>query len=143
MAGGLTESEKERIRYHLGYMETSFAASMQLGIPRPVQTVYLLESAMTLLTQPQALQRVRCLLDQLDGLEAKLRAAPAHLAAAKVGAVELRPGKPGESYPDLLEREYVRWAGRLADVLGTPLYPYAARFARAAGAGPGMVRRRG
>ena len=50
MATTLTEEEKERVRYHLGYMETSFggnqtAASLQFGIPRPVQTMFLVEEA--------------------------------------------------------------------------------------------------
>ncbi|KKK54507.1 hypothetical protein LCGC14_3083990, partial [marine sediment metagenome] len=42
----LTEAEKERVRYHLGYLQVSAAASIQLGIPRPLQTVFLLEQGL-------------------------------------------------------------------------------------------------
>jgi hypothetical protein len=125
----LTESEKEKIRYHTGYMETSFAASMQLGIPRPVQTVFLLESAMSLLTNEDAVNRVRGILAQLERLEEQLKSATCSLVAEQVGDLKLRA-----NFPDLLEKEYVRWAKRLADILGTPLYAYSTRFQRS---GPG------
>ncbi len=125
----LTEAEKEKIRYHLGYMETSFAASMQLGIPRPVQTVFLLESAMSLLTNEGAVNRVRGILLQLERLEEQLKQATCSLVAKKLGDLELR-----DNFPDLLEKEYGRWARRLADILGVPLYAFSTRFSRG---GPG------
>ncbi len=124
----LTDQDKERIRYHTGYMETSFAASLQLGIPRPVQTVFLLENGMGLLTEVNAVARVRCILDVLDGIEKQMVLATKTAGTARVGNVEMRGAKAGETHGDLLEREYVRWAGRLADVFGIPLYPYSARF---------------
>lgn len=119
----LDNAEKERVRYHLGYMETSFAASMQLGIPRPVQTVFLLESAMGLITDGNAVQRVRSILAHLDHIEEQMKAATCSLVAEQVGDLKLRG-----NLPDLLEREYVRWAKRLADMLGVPLYAYSDRF---------------
>lgn len=137
----LTDQDKERIRYHTGYMETSFAASLQFGIPRPAQTVFLLEQAMTLLVEPNAVERVKCLLDTLDGVESQLQRATKSLGAAKVGNLELRGAKAGETHTDLLEREYVRWARRLADVLGVPLYPYSSRFRPGAGSQAGMIPR--
>lgn len=136
----LTDQDKERIRYHTGYLETSLAASIQFGIPRPLQTVFLLESAMGLLVEPNAVERVKCLLDTLDGIESQLQRAIKSLGAAKIGNLELRSAKIGETHTDLLEREYVRWARRLADVLGVPLYPYSARFRPGAGAA-GMIPR--
>lgn len=131
----LSEDEKERVRYHLGYMATTFggqqaAAGIQFGVPRPAQTVFLLEEAITiLLTNPAAIARVQRLLNILDGMEKKMEAAACTLVAERVGELKLR-----DDHPDLLEREYVRWAKRLADVLGVPLYPYSDRF-RARGAG--------
>lgn len=124
----LTEAEKEKCRYHLGYMASSFAASMFAGQPRPIQTIFLLESAMSLLTNANAVDRVRCILQTLEDYEGKLKAAGCSLQAAEVGDIKLRGAKAGETYPDLLEREYVRWAQRLADVFGVPLYPFSARF---------------
>ena len=124
----LTDAEKERIRYHLGYMETSFAASLQFGIPRPAQTIFLLEQAMSLLVNPDAIDRVRRVLFTLDDIEEKLRSATCILVAEKLGDITLRGADKGKTYTDLLEREYVRWAKRLADILGVPLYAYSDRF---------------
>lgn len=139
MPSPLTEQEKERCRYHLGYLGTSFggetaAASMAFGVPQPIQTVFLMEEAIqNLLTNPHAVERVRSILCTLDQLEDKLRNAACQLAVESVGDLKLRSSKAGETYPDLLEREYVRWANRLADVLGVPLYPFAKRFKNSTG----------
>lgn len=124
----LTEEEKERVRYHLGYMETSFAASLQFGLPRPVQTIFIVEQAMNLLVNPFAVDRVRRVLWTLDDIEQKLQSALCTLVAEQLGDLKLRGAEPGRTHPDLLEREYIRWARRLADILGVPLYPYSDRF---------------
>lgn len=118
----LTDAEKERVRYHLVYPEVQAAASLQWGIPRPIQTAFLLESAMSNIIAA-AEDRVRDILTTLDGLDTKLIEAQDYLVAKRLEDLELRDG-----HPDLLEREYKRWAGRLADLLGVPLYAYSARF---------------
>ena len=120
----LNDSDKERIRYSLGYLETSFAGSLQLGIPRPAQTNFLIEQAMDLLTNEQACDRVRSYLTQLDKIEQMMMCAPQTLVAEQLGDLKLRSARAGETYPDLLELEYQRWAKRIADILGVPLYPY-------------------
>jgi len=133
----LTEGEKERIRYHLGYMETSFggnqaAASIQFGIPRPAQTLFLVESAIQeLLTNLYAVERVRFILQNMDNIEQQIASASCMLAAEQLGEMKLRGAKSGETFTDLLEREYVRWGYRLADVLGVPVYPFSRRYASA------------
>lgn len=133
----LTAQEKERVRYHLGYMEVSSAPSIQLGIPKPLQTVFLLEDALTLLTNVYAVDRVRCILQTLDQIEGQLRAGTCTLVADKLGELQLHPLRAqGKLFTDSLEKEYRRWAQRLADVMGVPLYPYSQRF-RASG--PGAV----
>lgn len=132
--GALTESDKERIRYHTGYIETSFAASLQFGIPRPVETIFLLETSMSLLVNAAAINRVHHILNTLDEIEKRLKNSLCVLVAEKIGDLTLRGAMRGQTYPDLLEREYVRWAKRLADILGVPLYPYSDRFR---GHGPG------
>lgn len=133
----LTNEEKEKVRYHLGYLATSFAPSIQLGIPRPLQTVFLLEQGLELLTLGYAVNRVRCILGTLDGLECQLAGAVQTLSASRLGNLEMHPLKEkGLLFTDSIEREYVRWASRLADILGVPLYPYSARFRKS---GPGSV----
>lgn len=147
MATPLTEDEKEKCRYHLGYMETSFgsdqaAASLQFGVPRPVQTAFLLEEAIqNLLTNPFAVDRVRRVLNTLENLERQIEASSCTLPVEQLGEITLHPGRAqGKFTPDLLEREYVRWAYRLADILGVPIYPFSRRFQRT---GPGPVPVRG
>lgn len=133
----LTENDKSRCRYHLGYLASSFAASFQLGIPRPLQTVFLLESAMTLLVESGAVARVRCILDTLDNIEGQLRAATASLVASQLGNMQLHPLKDkGLLVTDSLEKEYRRWSDRLADILGVPKYPFSSRTRRS---GPGST----
>jgi hypothetical protein len=133
----LNDEEKEKARYHLGYLETSFAPSIQLGMPKPLQTVFLLEQGLTLLVNGYAVNRVRCILKTLDDLECQLVCAVKTMAAASLGELKLHPlSGMGKLFTDSLEDEYVRWAGRLADILGVPLYPYARRFKRT---GPGSV----
>lgn len=130
----LSEENKERVRYHLGYLNTSFAASITMGIPRPVQTLFLVEDAMQLII-PQAVPRVLCLLDTLDSIETQMRKAMGTLGVESAGELTLHPLRSqGKLVTDSLEREYVRWADRLADTLGVPKYPFATRFARR---GPG------
>lgn len=90
---------------------------------------------MTLLTNIYAIQRVRCILDILDGIEGNLVKAQQQLAVDSVGSIQLHPLRAqGKLSTDSLEKEYSRWAKRLADILGIPLYPYSARFRRS---GPG------
>lgn len=121
----LTDAEKERVRYHMGYLEVQPAASIQFGIPRPLQTVFLLETAMNNLIE-SATDRVRRVLKIMDDIELKLVESQERLAAIRLGDITLR-----DSEPDQLEREYVRWGHRLADILGTPIYPYSTRYANA------------
>jgi hypothetical protein len=57
------------------------------------------------------------------------------LGVKKAGEIELHPlSERGTLVTDSLEREYVRWSDRLADILGVPHYPFSARFRRR---GPG------
>ena len=128
----LSESDKERVRYHLGYLEVQGAASIQFGIPRPLQTVFLLEDAMNNVIA-NAISRVQKILTVMDGIEERLIEAQDRLAAIRLDSLELRANEP-----DQLEREYVRWGHRLADILGVPIYPYSTRY-RAAGNAAGNI----
>jgi hypothetical protein len=125
-----TVEEKVRIRYHLGYMSGgTTAASLSLGIPRPAQTAFLVESAMGLV-HTDAEDRVRQILQTMDSIECRLGAVPGHLAVASVDGLTLR-----EQEGELLEREYVRWGMRLADIIGCPIYPFSERYKRYVGGG--------
>jgi len=125
----LTDAEKSRVRYHLGYLASGFAASLQFGLPRPVQTVFMLEDAMSGLVETNALDRVRAILCTLDKIEAKMVCAVDQLGVEKLGEISLR-----KEHPDLLEKEYDRWSSRLADIFGVPKYPFSVKTQRR---GPG------
>jgi len=135
MTGTLTEEEKARVRHHMGYPEVQPAASLVYGVPKPAQTAFLLESAMGLLIDT-AVPRVRSILQICDDLEQQMVDAQCYLVADSLGEIHLA-GAGGDSKNRLvterLEGEYVRWAMRLADVFGCPLYPFSERFRRGTG----------
>jgi hypothetical protein len=134
----LTPAEKERVRYHLGYPETNPSASIQLGIPRPLQTMFLVEAALNYV-MPEAEFRIRHLVAVMDGIEQQLVEAQPRLAATKLDELTLR-----EDETTRLEYEYVRWGCRLADVLGVPIYAYSTRYMGKVGSTvAGSVRIRG
>ncbi len=132
---GLTREEKERVRYHLGYLQVQPAASIQFGIPRPIQTLFLVETALGNLL-PEAEPRVRKTIQIMDDIECKLVDSVDVLEASQLGDLHTRENAPG-----LIDKEYYRWASRLADILGVPLYPYSERFKQFIGGGNVPVRR--
>lgn len=117
-----TDEEKQRIRYHLGYMSVQSAASLTYGMPKPQQTLFLVESAMNLIL-PVAEEKVRSILNVLDTIECRLIDAQTRMAATQVDNLTMRRDET-----DALEGEYRRWANRLADLMGVPLYAYSLRF---------------
>jgi hypothetical protein len=124
----LTQQEIERARYHLGYPEAGQVASLQYGIPIPIQTLFLFESAVNYVL-PVAEQRVRQILLVMDNIEVQMSGpAVARLAAIQLGDLKLR-----ENEPDLLEGEYRRWGYRLAETLGVPVYAYSTKYRMGAG----------
>lgn len=124
----LTETEKHKIRFHLGYLGTSAVVSIQLGVPRASQPMFLVESAMNNLPE-EAVGNVRRIIVVLDGVEERLIQAQDRLAAKQVGNITMNPTEPQD-----LEKEYRRWAERLADFLGVPLNVWSHRFRGGAGA---------
>lgn len=122
--------EKSRIRYHMGYLQVQPAAALTYGIPVPIQTLFLLESAMDRVL-PQAEDRVRRLITVLDDIECRMLDGQNYLVADQLSDITIR-----KDNIDKLEDEYCRWASRLADTLGSPLYPGAERFRRLYGSGP-------
>ena len=115
---------RERIRYHLGYLEVSPAPSITFGIPALIQTNFLVERAMDLVI-PAAEERVLKLIDVLDVIECRMIDGQKYLIASQLDSLTIR-----QDQIDKLEDEYSRWASRLADILGCPLYPGSSKFRR-------------
>lgn len=120
----LDDNEKERVRYHMGYLNVQPAASIHFGIPAAIQTLFLVDLAMELLL-PSAEDRVRRLLTVLDDIECKMIGGQDYLVASQLDTLTIRP-----DHIDKLEDEYCRWASRLADEMGAPLYPGSTKFRR-------------
>lgn len=147
----LTEAEKAKCRYHLGYLATTNeAAALTYGMPTTIQPMFLIERALNLLP-PQGEIIVRNLLKILDDTEAHMLAAQCQLGADKVGNITLaggggsggmfgKSGGGGALATDRFEAEVGRWAQRLADTLGVPVYPFSSRFSGMKGAGSIPVR---
>lgn len=129
----LSDADKERARYHLGYMGVSTASSMAFGLPQSTDTQFMFEDAITRVmsvSEPRVLE----LLDRLDKIESMMFCAASELFAKRAGDLE-----PNLDQPSALEREYARWAKRLADILGVIPYPFSDRFIQAAGTTYGNV----
>lgn len=119
----LTAEERGMVRYHLGYPNISPGQSLAFGSVVPVQTVFLLESNMNNLMEA-GLTLVRQFLCTLKMLECRMAEAAMTADVVRVsGGTEL-----DKDYVDRLEKEIRRWAGRLADTLACPYYPFAERF---------------
>lgn len=129
----LDPSEKERVKYHMGYGGQSTAAGLAYGLPVPVQTLFLVESALDRMNTISE-DRIRRLVTVLDGIECKMIDAQEYLVANQVDAIQIR-----EDHIEKLEEEYYRWACRLADVMQSPLYPGAEKFRKFMGGGKGMA----
>lgn len=118
----ISEADKARARSHLGYMAVTTASSFAFGIPQLTQTQWMLEDAITRVrTESEA--RVVELLNRLDCIDDALFAAHGDLFAKRIEGLEVNLEQP-----DALEKEYARWAQRLADLLGVMPYPFAPRF---------------
>lgn len=129
-----SDEEKESIRYHLGYLNQEAASSLTFGQPTPVQTLFILDSAMDRVLNTAAEDRIRNMLGVLDRIECTMVEAIDRLAAKQLDGLTLN-----EAEINKLEFEYYRWAGRIANQLGVPLYPYATKFQLARGMMAGSI----
>lgn len=127
MSALISETEKHKVRYHLGYLSPNPVVSIQLGVPRASQPMFLVESAMNNLPE-EAVGNVRRIIVIMDGIEERLIQAQDRLAAKSVGNITMNPTEPAD-----LEKEYFRWAMRLADFLGVPINAYCHRFRGSSG----------
>lgn len=125
----LTPQDRSRVKYHLGFLAVSPAASLSFGIPRPIATAFLIEDAMNnLIDDGWVIPNVLRILGILDGIECRMVAAQDYLPASKLGSLEVRP-----DHIEALLETYYDWSGRLGSIFGCPPYPYDRRNQAAAG----------
>jgi hypothetical protein len=123
----LSESDRVRVRHHLGYLNTEPISSIALGFPSAGEAQFLVERAMDRLI-PQAVPIIIKTINILDTIEMQMVEALRRLKAQQLGELKMRNSNEEPTEQDLLEREYVRWAKRLADDLGCTPNPYSQRF---------------
>lgn len=119
----LSDSDRERARYHLGYLEVAPAPAMVLGQPRMMQTSFLIENSFPVLME-NAVPRVVGILDHMDAIETQEKDAIKRLKATKLDTLALRGDET-----DALEKEYCKWGWRLAGLLGCTPYAFSSRYA--------------
>lgn len=118
----LTDEEKARIKYHLGYPQTDPVSSIVLGQRAFGQTSFMVDSAMDRIPT-SVIGIVRQLVQILDLTEANIIDAQSFLVASAAGEVDINP-----NHIPNLEEQYAKWAKKLADTLGCPVNQYAAAF---------------
>lgn len=123
----LAEADRERTRYHLGYLNIDPVSAIALGFPSAQQAQFLVESAMDRLKET-TVGRVIRILNELDDIELQMSKERRCLKVQQIETLKFRNSNEEPNVIDLLEREYSRWAKRLADDLGVPLNVYSERF---------------
>lgn len=118
----LSNEEKNRLLYHLGYGLVSIADTFTLGVRAVSQPLWIASSAVNRIPE-SAVQMVRRLSVILDNIESVKIEAIERFAAQKVGEITLNPDEQ-----DMLDQQYTTWAKRLSDVLLAPLNPYSERY---------------
>ena len=112
----LAKSERERIKYHLGYLNTFIGSSVSLGLPSASQLLFILENSMNDVII-EALPLVRRAVLELDCIEDQLSESRANLATRAVNGIQFNPVVEQSE----LESQYSLWAKKLADIFGVPL----------------------
>lgn len=123
-----TKYERERIKYHLGYLNTYLGSSISLGVPSASQTLFILESSMNDII-PEAESFARRAVSELDCIEDQLSQARDRLPASRTDQTYLR----GPEEMDELESQYDLWSKKLADVFGVPINPFSKVHQRVSG----------
>jgi len=122
----LTDPERERVRYHMGYQSVSFPTILALGVPATGETQFILERALQNVL-PEAEPGVRRAIQELDCIEDQLSTMRGSLeVSAAGGGVKLRGP---EAFREL-EEQYVFWVTGLSDTLGSPVNPMGHRLSR-------------
>lgn len=117
MANLLTDAEVARVRYHLGYMNTSAGAGIGLSMPTIVTTLFPVDGALRNL-YPEAVEIVRTLIARCDTAECGIADSEERLSALRVDSIELNPQEPQRR-----EERYLYWCRRLSEATGCPINP--------------------
>lgn len=94
-----------------------------MGYPTLSEPVFLFETQVRNIL-PANEPKVKRIIQVLDAIECRM----IDSATSGYPAIRAEDIEPNNREPDDLEREFVRWAMRLADLLGCPVSPWSERF---------------
>ncbi len=132
--GYFSDEQREQILYHCGYTAAIVQGSLSFGQPLPVETMFLIQRTVENWDNPVAVPRVIRTVEILDKIECLMVDALDRLSSTQVGNVTLRADEE-----DQLEIQYAKWASKLAEILGVPLYAYATKFKKVTGVVAGNI----
>lgn len=127
-----TDEEKVSIRSHLGYLNVGYASTFSLGVPQAVETQFMIENAFDQVL-PEAEGEVRRLVAILDEIEAQMVCDHELLAVEKIGELTTRSDEQ-----EKLEKRYLRWRSKLANLLGIIPNPFDQRYSSFGGSTMGV-----
>ena len=119
----LSDADVARARKHLGYTAARPVGSYAFGFPVLTEPQFLFEQSMKTLVPANEPDVVR-MLDVLDQILCRQEA----VAMDGAPAEKAEGITPNLNEPDWIEKEYVRFGKRLAEMLGCPVCPWATRF---------------
>ena len=114
----LIEAEKVKIRHHMGFLNVAEAYTFVLGTPAGVETQFLIEGAMIRVLE-SAMSEIRRHIQILDSIEEQKINDLELLAVNKVGEIDVRSDEQAA-----LDKQYERWQGSLANLLGCIPNPF-------------------
>lgn len=132
--GMFDRAQQEQLLYHCGYTSATISSSLSFGQPLPRETMFLIQRTIQDWDNEEAVPRILNVVSVLDKIECLMVEALDRLSVTKVSSVEIRADETSA-----LEKEYFRWANRLADILGVPFYAYSERFKPATGVMVGNI----
>jgi hypothetical protein len=109
----------------MGYPQMGTGPALVLGTPASGQFSFLIERAMDQI-YPEAEDRVREILAELDCVEAQISDAKSRLKVTRAENVYLRASEEITDLEDL----YVYWVTGLEDIFGIPCNPFSRRMSR-------------
>lgn len=119
----LDDATKARVRSHLAYPQISQPTIMTAGVPSIGEAQYLFERMMDHIYDAYAVETVKSYVQVMDSIEQQIANVACLVKANVVGDIQ-----PNVDAGEYLEREYVRWGWRIADLLGVMPNPYSVRY---------------
>lgn len=112
-----TDVDKERIRYHMRYPQVEVAVNVFGGTLYAGTLQFVIEKTMDHVN-PLTIPRTQKILDRMDAIEDQMFDANERLQASKADVVTLNPNEHAA-----LEATYLRWQGKLSEILSVPVNP--------------------